>query len=81
MINLPLADELPANAPFWTDQVTIAIFADGHLYSSHRKGEKERMLRDLAPAADCILATWHGQYRSFIFTISMDRVQVELLNR
>lgn len=74
----PLESEmLPDIAPFWERDVTLAVVVENQLFMSHTKGGKVVILRDLAPRASIVLATWHGQYYSNIFTVSEQRWKKE----
>ena len=77
MINPQLvARILPIEAPFWDRTVTLGIIIDGQMLTSHAKGEKKELL-NLAPQAQCVLATWHGQYRSDMFIVPRERWEAE----
>jgi hypothetical protein len=72
------AEDLPTHAPFWTHQVSLGMVVDGVFYASHTKEGKTRMLTELVPRAELIIATWHGRNRSDLFVLSPDRVRLEL---
>ena len=77
MINpLLVARVLPNEAPFWEKTVTLGVVIEGQLLTSHAKGEKRELLT-LAPQAQVVLATWHGQYRSDLFVVPRERWEAE----
>ena len=61
---------LPSAAPaLFDDALTLAVFVDGALYFARTGGQKEAMLFELAARSPFMIAAWHGQWRTDMFTV------------
>ncbi len=69
--------ELPDAAPFWSPEVTLLlVMKDGALAQSNAKGGKAALLARAAEAQH-VLASWHGEWRTNVFTVSRKRCAAE----
>ncbi len=73
--------ELPEAAPFWEPVVTLVlVMRDGTLAQSHLTGGKPELLTHVGEAAH-VLAAWHGEWRTDVFTVSRERCVAEVKAR